>query len=205
MVTHFLVFSDPRCREDQEKGPHVHKCLCLIHDFSSNLSCVYRNDSPEDRTFRLKFLDELPDSVWTGTVLISKENKHLKMALHNSEGRIVKRGPGSSAKVDVVLLEVNDNDDESNISEIFESRTIKTGEKKKPHFAKDVHIYLEEGVGILTGVKFGHGSDWVKKYKYRLGAKMGQNLNGVMVQEAWTPPFEVKDKRIKSKFSLLTH
>ncbi|KAL1541527.1 calmodulin-binding protein 60 A-like isoform X1 [Salvia divinorum] len=49
--------------------------------------------------------------------------------------------------------------------------------------------------GPGSSEKLGHGKYWIKLCTCRLGARIGQNLAGTMVQETWTAPFKVKDKR----------
>ncbi|XP_057806288.1 calmodulin-binding protein 60 A-like [Salvia miltiorrhiza] len=153
-----------------------------------------RDELPKGGSLQLKFLDDVSDTV-TGEELKGIKYECLKLALLNPDGNIVASGRESSAKVEILLLHDNGNDDIT--IENFERSIIQTGEKKKPHFAKSVYISLKEGVGDLNGLKLGHDKDWIKLCNCRLGARIGQNLEGTTVQEAWTLPFKVTDKRDK--------
>ncbi|XP_047967829.1 calmodulin-binding protein 60 A-like [Salvia hispanica] len=154
-----------------------------------------RNDLPEERSFQLKFLYDKVSNTVTGEELKGINDECLKVALVDSDGNIVTCGSGSDATVEILLLDVNENGGEENMSlENFERRIIQTGEKKKPHFAKSVYKSLKEGVADLNGLKLGHDKDRIKKYSCRLGARIVQNLDRTTVLEAWTAPFMVVDK-----------
>lgn len=163
-------------------------CSTTISHLSFN---VYnRNDFPKERTLQLKFSDEVSDTVQTSTKLKSKNDEYLKLSLVNSTGKTVDRGTGSSAKVEIALHKENDNNGDS------ESETIATEDKENPRFAKSFYK-LKDGVVSLSDLKLGHGKEWTKLCKCRLRAWIAQNLDGITVQEAWTEPFLVVDKRIK--------
>ncbi|XP_057806286.1 calmodulin-binding protein 60 A-like [Salvia miltiorrhiza] len=154
-----------------------------------------RNDLPKERSLHLRFLDEAPDTVQTGNEIRGIKGEWLKLALCDASGHIVTCGRESSARVEIVLLDASGNDVENNTTpENFERRIIRAGDKEKPHFAKIVYVNLEKGVGILNGLKLGHGKDWTKLCNCRLGARILANF---VVQEAWTRPFKVIDKRGK--------
>lgn len=160
---------------------------------------------PEERSFQLKFLYDKVSNTVTGEELKGINDECLKVALVDSDGNIVTCGSGSDAKVEILLLDVNENGGEENMSlENFERRIIQTGEKKKPHFAKSVYKSLKEGVADLNGLKLGHDKDRIKKYSCRLGARIVQNLDRTTVLEAWTAPFMVVDKHDTCKSSPLT-
>ncbi|KAG6386158.1 hypothetical protein SASPL_155049 [Salvia splendens] len=157
-----------------------------------------RNDLPEERSLQLKFVYDTVSNTVTGEELKGINDKWLKLVLVDSGGNTVTCGCGSDAKVEILLLDVNENGGEDNMSlENFDRRIIQTGEKKKPHFAKSVHISLKEGVADLNGLKLGHDKDRIKKYSCRLGARIAQNLDRTTVLEAWTAPFTVIDKHDK--------
>ncbi|XP_042013623.1 calmodulin-binding protein 60 A-like [Salvia splendens] len=158
-----------------------------------------RKEFPEERSLQLKFLvNKVADTV-TGKELKGLKGECLKLALLDSNGHTVTHGPGSSAKVEILLLEDNGGGDESNMThEKFETSIIQTGDKKKPHISpKSGDIFLKNGVADLKGIKLGHDKDWIKVCSCRLGARIGQNLEGTTVHEAWTAPFEIRDKRHK--------
>ncbi|KAL1566223.1 calmodulin-binding protein 60 A-like isoform X2 [Salvia divinorum] len=159
---------------------------------------VTRDDLPEERSLHLKFLYDKVSDIVTGEEFRGINDECLKLALLESDGNIVTCGNGSDARVEILLLDDNGNDGEDNMSlENFKGSIIETGTKKKPHFAKSVYKSLKEGVADLNGLKLGHDSARIKKYRCRLGARIVQNLDRATVLEAWTAPFTVVDKHDK--------
>ncbi|KAH6797433.1 hypothetical protein C2S52_021987 [Perilla frutescens var. hirtella] len=157
-----------------------------------------RNDVMKERSLHLMFLDEVSGPVQTSTELKGIKGDPLEVALFDATEHIVNCGPESSAKVEIVLIDNSGHDDENNMThENFERRIIKAGDKKKPYLAGSVYICLEKGVGNLIGLKLGHGKDWTNFCNCRLGVRLVQNFRGIVVQEAWTEPFKVIDKRGK--------
>ncbi|KAH6832688.1 hypothetical protein C2S53_015428 [Perilla frutescens var. hirtella] len=157
-----------------------------------------RNDVPKERILLLKFSDEVLDPVHTRKELRGIKDSPLQVALVDETGKTVTHGSESSASVEILLAEASGKDDEHNATHgNFERRIIKTGDKKKPHFAKSVYIKLKQGVGNLIDVKLGQPSAWTKNCKCSLGVRLVPKFIGITVQEAWTAPFQVKDNRIE--------
>lgn len=155
-----------------------------------------------ERSLQLKFLDEVSDPVLTGKAIKGKEGSPLRVALVDKiTGEVVNSGSESSAKVEILMLDASadDNGHDWNLEE-FNSRIIREGDKKKPHFSGSNNIYLEEGVGVLHDVKLGHDSSWMKSCKCRLGARVVENFRGFQVLETWTESFTVFDSRKKCKY-----
>lgn len=153
----------------------------------------------------MKFLADISDTVQTHRELQGIKGDCLKLALVDAaSGQIVQCGPESSAKVEIVLLDDNCDDENNMTHENFERRIIGAGDKEKPHFTKSVYIYLDKGVCSLSDVKLGQDSDWTKNYNCRLGARIVQIFRGIVVQEAWTAPFKVQDNRKECKLSSLS-
>lgn len=160
---------------------------------------------PKEMILQLKFLVEVSDTIQTGKEIKGINDECLQLALVDATGHIVNCGPESSARVEILLLDANEYDDENQLTrENFERRIIREGDKKKPHFTRSVHIHLVKGVGVLTGVKLGHDSDWTKNCNCRLGARIVQNFSGVDVCETWTAPFKVVDCRSTCKLLSLS-
>ncbi|XP_020548363.1 calmodulin-binding protein 60 A-like isoform X2 [Sesamum indicum] len=153
----------------------------------------------KERSLHLTFLDEVSGPVLTGKAIEGKGGTPMRVGLVDKiTGQVVDCGPESSAKVEIVVLEAGDNDNEQNLSlENFNDRIIRESDKKKPHFPKSNYIYLKEGVGILCNVKLGHDSRWMKSCKCRLGARIVENFGAIKVQAAWTESFMVSDSRSK--------
>ncbi|XP_047947866.1 calmodulin-binding protein 60 A-like [Salvia hispanica] len=165
-----------------------------------------RNEFPEKRSLQLKFLDNKVADTMTGKELKGLKGECLQLALLDPYGHTVTCGPGSSAKVEILLLEDNGDGDERNMTPgKFERSIIQTADKKRPHFSpKSVdYILLKYGVVDLNDIKLGHDKDWRRSCSCRLGARSAQNLEGTTVQEAWTAPFKVKDKRAKQYVKFL--
>ncbi|KAK4437170.1 Calmodulin-binding protein 60 B [Sesamum alatum] len=152
-----------------------------------------------ERSLHLKFFDEVSGPVLTGKAIEGKGGTPMRVALVDKiTGQVVDGGPESSAKVEIVVLEAGDNDNEQDLSlEDFNHRIIREGDKTKPHFPKSNYIYLKEGVGVLCNVKLGHDSSWMKSCNCRLGARIVENFGGIKVQAAWTESFMVSDSRSK--------
>ncbi|XP_042013488.1 calmodulin-binding protein 60 A-like isoform X1 [Salvia splendens] len=158
----------------------------------------FMNEFSEERSLQLKFLDNKVADTVTGKELKGLKGECLKLALLDSNGHTVTHGPGSSAKVEILLLEDNGDSNEHNLTlEKFERSIIQTGDKKRPHFSRKSveYILLKKGVADLNDTKLGHDSKWSRLCSCRLGARIAQNLKGITVHEAWTAPFKVKDKR----------
>ncbi|KAL2492840.1 Calmodulin-binding protein 60 A [Abeliophyllum distichum] len=151
----------------------------------------YRNSSEttasRPRGLELKFLDEVSDSVLTGKEIMGKGGTHIKVSLvDNVTGRTVDSGSEASAKVEIFLETGHDNNADS---------IGRENDKMKPHFPKPVHVSLKKGIGFLSNVKLGHGANWMKSCKCRLGARIVDKFNGSSVKEARTESFKVLDSR----------
>lgn len=157
--------------------------------------------STESRTSQLKFLDEVSLPVLTGKEIEGKGGTAMRLAVVDSTtGQIVNSGPEASKKVEILLLRADDDDNEHNWStEDFNNKIIRESDKEKPHVAKGMYVSLKEGVGVLSDVKLGHGSNWKKRCLCRLGARFVDNPNGSRMKEAWTESFMVEDRRGKCK------
>ncbi|XP_073035095.1 uncharacterized protein [Primulina eburnea] len=155
--------------------------------------------STENRTLQLKFLDEVSLPVLTGKEIEGKGGTAMRLAIvNNMTGQLVTSGPEASAKVEILLLQADDDDNEHNWStEDFDNKIIRESDEEKPHVAKGMYVRLKEGVAILSDVKLGHGSIWKKRCSCRLGARFVDNSNGSKVKQAWTESFTVEDRRGK--------
>ncbi|KAG8378989.1 hypothetical protein BUALT_Bualt07G0041700 [Buddleja alternifolia] len=152
-----------------------------------------------ERSLHLKFLDnEVSGPVLTGKEIKGKGGSPMTVALiDKTTEQVVDCGPGSSATVEILILDSSGDDDARNWGgEDFNNRIIRDGDKKKPHFAKCNYIYLKEGIGFLNNSKLGHDSNWMKSCKCRLGARIVESF-GIKVQAAWTKSFMVMDSRSK--------
>lgn len=112
-------------------------------------------------------------------------------------GQVVRDGPISSAKVEVVVLEgdFHGNVRDNWTQEEFMSYLVREREGKKALLSGDAVIYLEEGIGSLGVLSFTDNSSWTRSRKFRLGAIILDNSDGIRVKEAKTDSFTVRDHR----------
>ncbi|CAI9757478.1 unnamed protein product [Fraxinus pennsylvanica] len=145
--------------------------------------------TPIPREYKLKFIGEVSDPVYTGSEIEGKEGTDVKVALVDDVTEdTVDSGPESSATVEILILDAGD--------ENFDNSIIIAN--NKPHFRKPVYVNLEKGICILPkNVKLGHNSAWIKHCKCRLGARVVQKFDGSRIKEASTESFTVLDKRSK--------
>ncbi|KAJ6853870.1 calmodulin-binding protein 60 C-like [Iris pallida] len=118
--------------------------------------------------------------------------------LDASSGQVVTSGPESSAKLDVVVLdgEFNNENNDGWTEEDFESHRVKEREGKRPLLTGELQVSLKEGVGTLGELTFTDNSSWIRSRKFRLGLKIASGYSkGIRVREAKTEAFTVKDHR----------
>lgn len=129
--------------------------------------------------------------------------------LDTNTGHVVTCGPESSAKLDIVVLEgdFNNEDEDGWTQEEFESHLVKEREGKRPLLTGDVQVTLKEGVGTIGELTFTDNSSWIRSRKFRLGVKVASGFcEGIRIREAKTDAFLVKDHRGECKFIVdLTH
>lgn len=123
--------------------------------------------------------------------------------IDSGTGHVVTTGPESSAKLDVVVLEgdFNNEDDDNWSQEEFESHVVKEREGKRPLLTGDLQVTLKEGVGTLGELTFTDNSSWIRSRKFRLGVKVASGCcEGIRIREAKTDAFTVKDHRGECQF-----
>lgn len=118
--------------------------------------------------------------------------------------KIVRSAPESSAKVEIVVLEGDfDGDEDDNwTSEEFKNNVVREREGKKPLLTGDAVVILKDGVGCVGEISFTDNSSWTRSRRFRLGARMIDNFNGIRVREAKTESFVVRDHRGECKLFL---
>jgi len=116
--------------------------------------------------------------LFTGGKVEGEQGASIHVVLiDTNSGNFVTSGPEASAKLDIVVLEgdFNNEDDEDWTQEEFESHIVKERE------------------GELT---FTDNSSWIRSRKFRLGLKVASGFcEGVHIREAKTEAFTVKDHR----------
>lgn len=122
--------------------------------------------------------------------------------LDASTGRVVTSGPESSAKLDIIVLEgdFNNEDEDGWTEEEFDSHIVKEREGKRPLLTGDLQVTLKEGVGTLGDLTFTDNSSWIRSRKFRLGLRVASGCcEGIRIREAKTDAFTVKDHRGERK------
>ncbi|XP_042509584.1 calmodulin-binding protein 60 E-like [Macadamia integrifolia] len=154
---------------------------------------------PEGRKLQLHFKSRLPPHLFTGGKFEGEHGTAIHAVLLDANtGSVVQVGPESAAKLDVVVLEgdFNDEADDDWTKEHFESHEVKEREGKRPLLTGDLQITLREGVGTLGELTFTDNSSWIRSRKFRLGIKVAPGYcDGIRVREAKTEAFAVKDHR----------
>ncbi|KAI3444141.1 hypothetical protein Pfo_000806 [Paulownia fortunei] len=158
-----------------------------------------RIEGPDGRNLQLHFKSRLSLPLFTGGKVEGEQGAAIHVVLIDANtGHAVTSGPESSAKLDIVVLEgdFNNEDDEGWNQEEFESHVVKEREGKRPLLTGDLQVTLKEGVGTLGDLTFTDNSSWIRSRKFRLGLKVASGYcEGIRIREAKTEAFTVKDHR----------
>ncbi|URD95266.1 Calmodulin binding protein-like [Musa troglodytarum] len=158
-----------------------------------------RIEGPDGRNLQLQFRSMLSLPLFTGGKVEGEQGSEIHVVLLDANsGIVVTSGPESSAKLDVVVLEgdFNNEDDDNWTEEEFESHVVKEREGKRPLLTGDLQVSLKEGVGTLGELTFTDNSSWIRSRKFRLGLKIASGFcEGIRIREAKTEAFTVKDHR----------
>ncbi|CAN1854385.1 Calmodulin-binding protein 60 B [Linum perenne] len=154
---------------------------------------------PDGRNLQMHFRSRLSLPLFTGGKVEGEQGTAIHIVLIDANtGHVVTSGPESSAKLDVVVLEgdFNNEDDDTWTAEEFESHVVKEREGKRPLLTGDLQVTLKEGVGTLGELSFTDNSSWIRSRKFRLGLKVASGCcQGVRIREGKTDAFTVKDHR----------
>ncbi|VFQ76535.1 unnamed protein product [Cuscuta campestris] len=164
---------------------------------------MIRNDgidthSYESRSLKLKFIDSICPPVFTGTRIEGEDGSGFRVALVDAlTGQVVTTGPESSAKVEIVVLEGDFDNDEGNdwSAEEFRDNIVREREGKKCLLNGDAFLNLKDGIGLVGDISFTDNSSWTRSRKFRLGARFVENFEEIKVSEAKTESFVVRDHR----------
>lgn len=99
----------------------------------------------------------------------------------------VSSGPEASAKVELMVLHKDGDGDVDGQFKQEESEDM-----GKPVLTRD-HVKLKNGIAVLDNIKFKHKAKWTKSCRVVLMARA--NVNGIVVKEAETEAFHVRDCR----------
>ncbi|XP_057537200.1 calmodulin-binding protein 60 C-like [Amaranthus tricolor] len=158
-----------------------------------------RIEAPDGRNLQLHFRTKLSLPLFTGGKVEGEQGAAIHIVLIDANtGELVTTGPESSAKLDIVVLEgdFNDEDDANWTEEDFDSHVVKEREGKRPLLTGDVQVTLKEGVGTLGELTFTDNSSWIRSRQFRLGLKIAAGYcDNLRIREAKTEAFTVKDHR----------
>ncbi|XP_042486303.1 calmodulin-binding protein 60 D-like [Macadamia integrifolia] len=158
-----------------------------------------RIEGPDGRNLQLHFRSGLSLPLFTGGKVEGEHGAAIHIVLIDANtGVVVTSGPESLAKLDVVVLEgdFNNENDDDWTEEDFESHVVKEREGKRPLLTGDLQVTLKEGVGTLGDLTFTDNSSWIRSRKFRLGVKVASGYcEGICIREAKTDAFTVKDHR----------
>ncbi|KAK7291653.1 hypothetical protein RIF29_06966 [Crotalaria pallida] len=151
----------------------------------------------ESRSLQLQFENNISLPVFTGSRIEGEDGFNLRIGLVDAlTGKVVSSGSESLAKVEIVVLE-GDFEGESDIwtPEEFKSNIVRERIGKKALLTGDVVLYLKDGTGMVGEISFTDNSSWTRSRRFRLGARVVDNFDGIMIREAKTESFIVRDHR----------
>ncbi|XWS26283.1 hypothetical protein CRYUN_Cryun26dG0018400 [Craigia yunnanensis] len=158
-----------------------------------------RIQSADGRNLQLHFRTRMPPHLFTGGKVEGEQGAAIHVVLLDViSGTVVQTGPESAAKLNVVVLEgdFNEEADEDWTKEHFMNYEVKEREGKRPLLTGELQVTLKEGVGTLGDLTFTDNSSWIRSRKFRLGLKVAPGYcEGLHVREAKTEAFVVKDHR----------
>ncbi|TQD72546.1 hypothetical protein C1H46_041919 [Malus baccata] len=152
----------------------------------------------ESRILKLQFLNNISLPVFTGARIEGEECSSVQVALVDCfSGHIVKSGPESAAKVEIVVLEGDFDGEEGDnwTLEDFKNNIVREREGKKPLLTGESILNLKDGVALVGEISFTDNSSWTRSRRFRLGARVLDNFDGIRIREARTESFIVRDHR----------
>ena len=147
----------------------------------------------------------MPPHLFTGAKVEGEQGAAIHVVLVDlSTGSVMQTGPESAAKLNVVVLEgdFNEEAEDNWTKEHFENHKVKEREGKRPLLTGDLQVVLKEGVGTLGDLTFTDNSSWTRSRKFRLGVKLFPGYcEEIRICEAKTDAFSVKDHRGECELS----
>ena len=167
------------------------------HLTSMKQTCGKEFHTTELRNLQLQFENSICLPVFTGARIEGEDGSNLRIGLVDAlTGKVVSTGPESSAKVEIVVLEGDfEEESETWMPEEFKSNIVREREGKKPLLTGDVILYLKDGIGMVSEISYTDNSSWTRSRRFRLGARVVDNFDGVRIREAKTESFIVRDHR----------
>ncbi|KAI9125942.1 hypothetical protein K1719_003360 [Acacia pycnantha] len=158
-----------------------------------------RIEGPGPKNLQLHLRTRMPPHLFTGGKVEGEQGGAIHVVvLDPNTGQVVQTGPVSVAKLNIVVLEgdFNEESDDDWTKEHFESHEVKEREGKRPLLTGDLQVILKEGVGTFGDLSFTDNSSWIRSRKFRLGIKVAPGCcEEIHVREGKTEAFAVKDHR----------
>ncbi|KAL7099088.1 hypothetical protein ACP275_09G060100 [Erythranthe tilingii] len=151
---------------------------------------------PSSHSLQLSFAKSLSLPIFTGTKIVDADFNPLQIILVDS-GKLPTSLP-YPIKVEIVVLDgdfPNNNDEWT--TEKFAKNVVRERSGKRPLLTGDLNLTVRDGAAYVGEVEFTDNSSWIRSRKFRLGARVvhGTNGEGVVIREAVSEPFVVKDHR----------
>lgn len=180
----------------------------IDHMFTCDRSTPPRIQGPGGKNLQLQFKSRMPPHLFTGGKVEGDQGAAIHVVLIDlNTGSVVQSGPESVAKLNIVVLEgdFNEEDDDDWTKEQFEGYEVKEREGKRPLLTGDLQVTLKEGIGTVGDLTFTDNSSWIRSRKFRLGVKVAPGYcEEIRIREAKTEAFAVKDHRGECEFSNLS-
>ncbi|KAK2355702.1 hypothetical protein P8452_75713 [Trifolium repens] len=167
------------------------------HLSSMKQTCGKELNTKELRTLQLQFENSISLPVFTGARIEGEDGSNLRIRLVDAlTGKVVCTGAESSAKVEIVVLE-GDFEEESDVwmPEDFKNNIVRERDGKKPLLTGDVILYLKDGFCMVGEISYTDNSSWTRSRRFRLGARVLDSFDGIRIREAKTDSFIVRDHR----------
>ncbi|KAL4559696.1 hypothetical protein LXL04_031839 [Taraxacum kok-saghyz] len=153
-----------------------------------------RPSTSASQVLQLKFMNGISAPVSTRKNIEGNDDKPLVVALIDQiSGQIVTTGSEASSEVEIVALDADCNDPETEYrTDKFSNKIIRNWNGTKKVLQGNTLVKLNEGIVSVNKISFTHNSTWIGKRNCRLGAR---SVIGSRVKEAITESFIVIDKR----------
>ncbi|KAJ3683430.1 hypothetical protein LUZ60_013657 [Juncus effusus] len=184
----------------------VKKALMGALPLYGNRQYYIENPLPTQQDPRLKFAfaNQVSQQIYTGNQITDDVKNPIQIQLVDNEtGVICENGEGSSAKVQIVVID-GDLEEEGCDSNKFNTNIVRPRERKAALLSGNTIITLKNGVGNLEGVSFTDNSKCTRSGKFRLGVRVDseastststRNTNRLNIKEGLSGKFAVKDHR----------
>lgn len=143
-------------------------------------------------SLELKFAKTLSLPIFTGTKIVDAQGDPLTIILGGGDGD----GVPTSIRVEIVVLDGDfPSKDDVWTSDDFARNIVKERNGKRPLLTGDLSVTVRGGVASVGDLEFTDNSSWIRSRKFRLGARVAVHGEGVVIREAITEAFVVKDHR----------